>query len=31
MKKIICFDVNGTLVDQNSWDIFNFSEEIEKN
>lgn len=30
MKKIICFDVNGTLVDQNSWDIFNFSEEIEK-
>lgn len=30
MKKIICFDVNGTLVDQNSWDIFTFSEEIEK-
>jgi HAD superfamily phosphoserine phosphatase-like hydrolase len=30
MKKIICFDVNGTLVDQNSWDIFTSSEEIEK-
>ncbi|MGI6335311.1 MAG: HAD family hydrolase [Minisyncoccales bacterium] len=30
MKKIICFDVSGTLVDQNSWDIFTSSEEIEK-
>jgi len=30
MKKIICFDVNGTLVDQNSWDIFTFSKEIKK-
>ena len=30
MKKIICFDVNGTLVDQNSWDIFTSDEEIEK-
>jgi HAD superfamily phosphoserine phosphatase-like hydrolase len=30
MKKIICFDVNGTLVDQNSWDIFTFSEKIKK-
>jgi phosphoserine phosphatase len=30
MKKIICFDVSGTLVDQNSWGIFTSSEEIEK-
>lgn len=30
MKKIICFDVNGTLVDQNSWDIFTSDKEIEK-
>ncbi|HOF44668.1 MAG TPA: HAD-IB family phosphatase [Candidatus Pacearchaeota archaeon] len=30
MKKIICFDVSGTLIDQNSWDIFTSSEEIEK-
>jgi len=24
MKKIICFDVNGTLVKENSWDIFTY-------
>lgn len=31
MSKIICFDVNGTLVKENSWSIFtNGDEEIEK-
>jgi len=27
MKKIICFDVNGTLIDQSSWEIFTSGEE----
>ncbi len=26
MKKIICFDVNGTLIDQSSWEIFTSGE-----
>ncbi|KUK49900.1 MAG: HAD-superfamily hydrolase, subfamily IIB [Parcubacteria bacterium 33_209] len=31
MKKIICFDVNGTLVDQSSWEIFTSGEkEVEQ-
>ena len=31
MKKIICFDVNGTLIDQSSWEIFTSGkEEAEK-
>ena len=32
MKKIICFDVNGTLVDDEAWDFFeDQKEEVEKN
>lgn len=27
MKKIICFDVNGTLIDQSSWEIFTSGKE----
>lgn len=35
MNKIICFDVNGTLVEENSWEIFTYgkkeiAKEIEK-
>jgi len=28
MKKIICFDVNGTLVEENSWEIFTQGDEL---
>jgi len=28
MKKIICFDVNGTLIEENSWGIFTQGDEL---